>query len=101
MKINGTPSPEVLAATSSTVREAGAAEAISSSKSAKPETPATSAKPRRDSVEISDAGRALSGSESMSADRVTEVRGRILAGAYNATQIVDTVARRILQRGDI
>lgn len=100
MKINGTPSPEVLAATNQKVRETGAAEAISSSQSAKPETPAASAKPR-DSVEISDAGRALSGKEPLSPDRVAEVRQRILAGAYNATQVVDTVARRILQRGDI
>jgi len=100
MKINGTPSPEVLAATTKGVRETGAAEAISSTKSAKPETPAP-AKPRRDSVEISDAGRALAGHGGLTADRVAEVRQRILAGAYNATEVVDTVARRILQRGDI
>ncbi|MDQ8154814.1 MAG: flagellar biosynthesis anti-sigma factor FlgM [Gemmatimonadota bacterium] len=100
MKITGTPSPEVLAATTNKVRETGAPEAISSSKSAKPETPAASAKPR-DSVEISDAGRALAGSETLSTERVAELRQRILSGAYNATQVVDTVARRILQRGDI
>jgi len=99
MKINGTPSPDVLAATTKNVREAGAAEAVNPSKAAKPE--AAPAKPRRDSVEISDAGRRLAGADSLSASRVAEVRQRILEGAYNATQVVDTVARRILQRGDI
>jgi len=99
MKINGTPSPELVSATTKNVREAAATEANSTSKSVKPETPVP-AKPR-DSVEISDAGRVLAGHEPLSVDRVADVRQRILAGAYNATQVVDTVARRILQRGDI
>jgi hypothetical protein len=99
MKINGTPSPEVLSATTKNVRETAATEAIISPKSTQPDMPAPAAK-RRDSVEISDAGRALA-SGGMSADRVSEVRQRILSGAYNAAEVVDTVARRILQRGDI
>ncbi len=98
MKINGTPSPEVLSATTKNVRESAPTEAITSSKSATPETPAPTK--RRDSVEISDAGRAMA-NERLSAERVAEVRQRILSGAYNATEVVDTVARRILQRGDI
>lgn len=98
MKINGTPSPEVLSATTKNVRETAPTEAITSPKTT-PEGAAPAAK-RRDSVEISDAGRALAGG-GLSADRVSEVRQRILSGAYNAAEVVDTVARRILQRGDV
>ena len=60
---------------------------------------------RSDSVQISDAGRALatggtSGSSSLSAERVAELRKRVLEGAYNSTHVVDQVAKRILRRGD-
>ena len=69
-----------------------------------PATPA--ATPARvDRVEISDAGRALAakgteGSE-MSADRVSELRQRVLSGAYNSLEVVDQVARRLLETGDV
>ena len=98
MKITGTPSPEVLAATTKNVREPGAVDAIKSNEPSVTDAPVAK---RRDSVEISDAGRALAGASPLSADRVAQVRQRILAGAYNSTEVVDTVARRILQRGDI
>jgi anti-sigma28 factor (negative regulator of flagellin synthesis) len=60
---------------------------------------------KSDSVQISDAGRALatggtSGTGSLSAERVAELRKRVLEGAYNSTHVVDQVAKRILQRGD-
>ena len=60
---------------------------------------------RSDSVQFSDAGRALatggaSASGSLSAERVAELRKRVLEGAYNSTHIVDQVAKRILERGD-
>ncbi len=99
MKITGPLSPEVLAAGTKDVRGAVPAEAVNPSKTANPETGA--AKPRRDSVEISDAGRQLASADSLSTERVADLRSRILSGAYNATEVVDTVARRILQRGDI
>ncbi len=96
MKINGTNLPDVLGATTKLVRDVGSAAA------AQPPKPATSEPTkRRDSVEISDAGRTLAGAQAPSADRTSEIRQRILAGAYDTTQVVDTVARRILQRGDI
>jgi flagellar biosynthesis anti-sigma factor FlgM len=95
MKINGTPSPEVQSAATKGVRDAGAADAAQAPK------PAAVEAPRRDSVEISSAGRALATTDSQPADRVAEIRQRILDGAYNANEVVDTVARRILQRGDI
>jgi anti-sigma28 factor (negative regulator of flagellin synthesis) len=67
-------------------------------------TPGTTAG-RSDSVQISDAGRALatggpSSSGSLSAERVAELRKRVLEGAYNSTHVVDQVAKRILERGD-
>ena len=61
---------------------------------------------RSDSVQISDAGRALatsgpSGTGSLSAERVAELRKRVLEGAYNSANVVDQVAKRILERGDV
>jgi anti-sigma28 factor (negative regulator of flagellin synthesis) len=62
--------------------------------------------PRSDSVQISDAGRALStgetaGAQSLSPARVAALRKRVLEGAYDATHVVDQVARQILDRGDV
>lgn len=60
-----------------------------------------------DRVEISDEGRALAaaGKQAKSGDltpeRVSELRQRVLSGAYNSVQVVDEVARRMLDRGDI
>lgn len=99
MKITGTPSPEVLATNTKNVREPAAAEAVSSAIAKKADS-SVSAQPR-DSVEISAAGRAMAGTGSLPAERVNDVRQRILSGAYNANEVIDTVARRILQRGDI
>ena len=61
---------------------------------------------RSDSVQFSEAGRALatggaSASNSLSAERVAELRKRVLEGAYNSTHVVDQVAKRILERGDV
>ena len=70
-------------------------------------TPATPAAPRSDSVEISDAARALAGtggaerSQSLSSERLTDLRRKVLEGAYNSVQSVDQVAQRILQSGDL
>ena len=68
--------------------------------------------PRSDRVQISSAGRALATQAAVSAGhaaeaqglspaRVAEIRGRILQGAYNSVEVVDQVARRMLDRGDI
>jgi len=62
---------------------------------------------RSDKVEISDAGRALAardgvdGSSTVDSTRASEIRGRILSGAYNTLDVVDSVARRILDSGDL
>lgn len=67
---------------------------------------------RSDSVQISDAGKALAAQQaeaagpaaskgSLSAERIAEIRQRILDGAYNSVEVVDQVARRMLDSGDI
>ena len=84
----------------------------SSEQSGKPASPAQPVTPvgrSGDQVQISDAGRALAAraNESLdargelTAERVGEIRQRILEGAYNSMDVVDEVARRMLERGDI
>ena len=63
--------------------------------------PAAPAQPgRSDSVEISDAGRAKSVTGA-NAERLQEIRARVLQGAYDGDAVVAEVARRILDRGDV
>jgi anti-sigma28 factor (negative regulator of flagellin synthesis) len=67
-------------------------------------TGSTGGATRSDSVQISDAGRALSTGETngtLSNERVAELRRRVLEGAYNTTHVVNQVAKRILDRGDV
>lgn len=62
---------------------------------------------RGDKVQISDAGRALAAQAARDAggeltpERISEVRDRILSGAYNSLEVVDQVARKMLASGDI
>ena len=61
---------------------------------------------RSDKVSISDAGRALAardGGDSVSLDpaRASLIRDRVLSGAYDTLEVVDAVARRLLDSGDI
>lgn len=62
---------------------------------------------KSDSVQISDAGRSMAGrlekqdEKAFDPERVAELRTKVLSGAYNTLDVVDQVARRILQRGDI
>jgi negative regulator of flagellin synthesis FlgM len=72
----------------------------------RPVSPAPSALDRSDKVEISDAGRALAardGEETRGLDpaRAARIRGRILSGAYDTLEVVDAVARRLLDSGDL
>jgi hypothetical protein len=66
---------------------------------------AVPAAPAQDSVVISDAGRALSSKDSSVADldprHEAAIRQRIVDGAYDSLEIVDQVARRILESGDL
>ncbi|CAN5240983.1 hypothetical protein BH09GEM1_BH09GEM1_12440 [soil metagenome] len=59
----------------------------------------TSTAPQKDSVQISDAGRAKSASTSITGldpERAAQIHERILQGAYNSLEVVDVVAKRIL-----
>ena len=69
-------------------------------------SPASAVAPRKDSVAISDAGRALSKGASSKAgsltpERVADLRKKVLEGAYNSTPVVDAVAKRLLSTGDV
>lgn len=77
------------------------------------EASAEGARARRDSVQISDAARALGGAETaadaaprearspLTAERIAELRRRVAAGAYDALPMVDQVARRLRVSGDL
>ena len=62
---------------------------------------------RGDQVQISDAGRALAAQQAdatrgeLTPERISEIRERILSGAYNSLEVVDQVARKMLASGDI
>ena len=66
-----------------------------------PATPSHS----HDSVVISDAGRAKAAQDSQVSDldprQEAVIRQRIVDGAYDSLEIVDQVARRILDSGDL
>ena len=74
---------------------------------AKPVAPVAPVSARRDSVQISDSARTLAlRAESderaqMDPERVAELRQKVYQGAYNALDVVDQVARRILTHGDL
>lgn len=61
--------------------------------------------PATDSVQISDAGRARAASANdvsgLDPERVAQIRQNILSGAYNSLDVVDQVAQRILNSGDL
>lgn len=65
---------------------------------------------RSDAVQISDAGRALSGSaprsdgsavSALDPRRADEIRSNILSGAYNSLEMADQVARSLMRSGDL
>jgi hypothetical protein len=59
------------------------------------------AAPARDKVELSAEGRALARASTLDASRVDTIRQRVLQGAYDNLNVMDQVARRIVQRGDL
>ena len=61
---------------------------------------------RADKGQISDVGRALvaregDSSSSLTSLRAAAIRDRVLSGAYDTLDVVDSVARRLLDSGDI
>jgi hypothetical protein len=72
----------------------------------KPTPVVQSAVDRSDKVQISDAGRALAARDGDAAAELTparaaSIRGRVLSGAYDTLEVVDSVARRLLESGDL
>ena len=105
MRINPSSGQLQQAEQASRIRETGARATQPAGTPTVPAAPAS----RADRVEISDAGRALAahgGADAvaggdMSAERLAELRQRVLGGAYNSLDVVDQVARRMLQSGDL
>lgn len=109
MRINRSGTEAQQAEQASRLREPAVRPAPAGGEPAQPVSPVA----RVDRVEISDAGRALAsqgaeGAESgeaaraeLSPERLAELRGRVLSGAYASLEVVDQVARRMLQRGDL
>src|SRR5690606_24987836 len=62
---------------------------------------------RSDSVQLSENGKSMARKldaefrDSLDPERTAELRRKVLDGAYNTLDVVDQVARRILQRGDL
>jgi hypothetical protein len=54
-------------------------------------------------VQFSDIGKSLSASQSdeLSPERVQELRAKVMQGAYNSLDVVEQVARRVLDSGDL
>jgi hypothetical protein len=76
--------------------------------SVQPLAPVPSSTSRSDKVQISDAGRALAArgddttkASGLDSSRTEQIRGRILSGAYDTLDVVDAVARRLLDSGDL
>jgi hypothetical protein len=74
-----------------------------------PVGPARPTPVRTDSVQISDAGRALAQGAGaahhavggLTPERAADIRQRIRAGAYDSPQVAERVARRMLDSGDV
>lgn len=107
MKIQNSASQIYQTGHSNGVRNGG----VEGSTAAKAYTPSQSSvsSERSDKVQISEAGRALSAQASsrtgetreLSQERIAQIRQRVLEGAYNSVGVVEEVARRMLERGDI
>jgi negative regulator of flagellin synthesis FlgM len=55
----------------------------------------------RDSVELSAEGIARSKDATLTDQRIAQIRQNVLQGAYDSTDVVDQVAKKILASGDI
>jgi hypothetical protein len=67
----------------------------------KPAEAPSPAAARTDGVDVSAEGRALARGSGLSRERIASIRERILRGAYDQAGVIESVARRILQSGDL
>jgi hypothetical protein len=78
---------------------------VADSDAARAISPASSSVDRSDKVSISDAGRALAARDgdgaALDPARASQIRDRVLSGAYDTLEVVDAVARRLLDSGDL
>lgn len=110
MKIQNTASELYRSGYASGIR-GGAVEGSTAGKQATQSQSSSVSSERNDRVQISEAGRALAAQASgapseevraeLSPERVAQIRQRVLEGAYNSVNVVEEVARRMLERGDI
>ena len=98
MKISNIPSPDVKTSTTAPARES-AVQAPRAPITQAPQRPASPVAPRADAASFSPEGRALAQASSLTADKIGEVRMKILQKAYDNTDILDAVARNILRSG--
>ena len=94
---SGPISPDSSANTARAMRDAVAGAANARDGAA----PAEAEQAARDSVELSAEGQALAQAAALSPERVAEIRQKVLQGAYDTADVVDAVAKRILQSGDL
>ena len=104
MKINGKSFDPIRPAVQSPASKVGQTENRGGAPASSSQGSARTA--RGDSVQISDAARAaLSGTSatggSLTPERTAELRKKVLEGAYNSLNVVDHVAKRIIERGDV
>jgi hypothetical protein len=57
--------------------------------------------PRPQHLRALEAGGHPAAAARLSAERAAEIRQRVLEGAYNSLDVIDQVARRMLERGDL
>jgi hypothetical protein len=80
---------------------------VADSDAARAVSPTPSSLDRTDKVSISDAGRALAARDGgpdgavLDPNRASQIRDRVLNGAYDTLEVVDAVARRLLDSGDL
>lgn len=105
MKIHDTRTPAIQPGTTPATPVSGVSPTTAAG--GDPTGPAESRRTRRDSVELSPAAQAMTtgatdpASSSLGPERLAEIRQRIQSGAYDSLAVVDEVARRILDHGDV
>lgn len=105
MRINGTGADVIRPDQAREIQRSQAEGVAKKATAPQPSAPAQ----RSDKVEISDAARKLAqgvdGASSARGDlapeRVALIREKILAGAYNSLDVVEQVAKKMLESGDI
>lgn len=102
MRINGTSYESLRPARTTANPSAGLPNPVESAPPTGNGSPSPLA-PKADSVQFSDIGKRLSAAQNdeLSPERVQELRAKVMQGAYNSLDVVEQVARRVLDSGDL